>query len=172
MAEALPYENRAVSDLEGGVRLLHSNEQDPFRALQFLIPSRLEGKWGAVDWKAGGLADARHIGLHLSILILDLLVFPGGPSLTYALLFFPLTPCLYPIMVAPLPGYLLPPLGLSPVVPRKGPLVAEPETGSGAGPETIPITLSGGKVLGLPLLAALFPYFPPGPTLLVIEITP
>ena len=50
-----------MSDLEGGVRLPHSNEQDPFRALRFLIPSRLEGKWGAVDWKAGGLADARHI---------------------------------------------------------------------------------------------------------------
>ena len=70
-------------------------------------------------------------------------------------------------MVAPLPGYLLPPLGLSPVVPRKGPLVAEPETGSGAGPETIPITLSGDKVLSPPLLAAPFPFFPPGPTLLV-----
>ena len=52
--------NRAVSNLVGGVRLPHSNEQDPFRALRFLIPSRLEGMWGAVDWKAGGLADARH----------------------------------------------------------------------------------------------------------------
>ena len=30
-------------------------------------------------------------------------------------------------MVAPLPGCLLPPLGLFPVVPRKGPLVAEPD---------------------------------------------
>ena len=53
-------ENRAVSDLEGGVRLPHSSEQDLFRALWFLIPSRLEGKWGAVDWKAGGLANAQH----------------------------------------------------------------------------------------------------------------
>ena len=61
MAEALPRENRAVSDLEGGVRLPHSDEQDPFRALRFLIPSRLEGMWGVVDGKAGGLADARHI---------------------------------------------------------------------------------------------------------------
>ena len=61
MAEALPHENRDVSDLEGSVQLLHSDEQDPFRALRFLIPSRLEGKWGAVDWKAGSLADARHI---------------------------------------------------------------------------------------------------------------
>ena len=75
-------------------------------------------------------------------------------------------------MVAPLPGCLLPPLGSFPVVPRKGPLAAGPGTGSGAGPETIPITLQGGKVLGLSLLAAPFPYFPPGPTLLVIEITP
>ena len=91
------------------------------------------------------------------------------PYLT--LLFFPPTLCLYLIMVAPLPGCLLPPLGLSPVVPRKGPPVAKPETGSGAGPETIPITLPGGKVLGLPLLAALFPYFPPEPTLLATGIT-
>ena len=113
-----------------------------------------------------------YIGLHLSILILDLLVFLWDPSLTYTFLFFPLTPCLYPIMVAPLPGYLLPSLGLLPVVPRKGPLVAEPETGSGAGPETIPITLPGGKVSGLPLLAAPFPCFPPGPTLLVTRIIP
>ena len=58
LAEALPRENRAVSNLEGGVRLPHSNEQDPFRALRFLIPSRLEGMWGVVDGKAGGLADA------------------------------------------------------------------------------------------------------------------
>ena len=50
-----------MSDLEGGVQLPHSGERDPFRALRFLIPSRLEGKWGTVDWKAGGLADARHI---------------------------------------------------------------------------------------------------------------
>ena len=50
-----------MSDLEGGVRLPHFNEQDPFRALQFLIPSRLEGMWGVVDGKAGSLADARHI---------------------------------------------------------------------------------------------------------------
>ena len=49
LAEALPHENRAVSDLEGGVRLPHSDEQDLFRALQFLIPSRLEGMWGIVD---------------------------------------------------------------------------------------------------------------------------
>ena len=58
LTEALPCENRAVSDLEGGVRLPHSDEQDPFRTLQFLIPSRLEGIWGIVDEKAGGLADA------------------------------------------------------------------------------------------------------------------
>ena len=75
-------------------------------------------------------------------------------------------------MVAPLPEYLLPPLGLSPVVPREGPPVAKPETGSGADPETLLITLSGGKVLGPPPLAVLFPYFPPGPILLVITITP
>ena len=61
--------------------------------------------------------------------------------------------------------------GLVPSGPRKGPLAAEPGTGSGAGPETIPITLPEGNVLGLPLLAIPFPYFPPGPTLLVIEIT-
>ena len=113
-----------------------------------------------------------YIGLHLSILILGPLVFLWDPSLTCTLLFFPLAPFLYLIMVAPLPGCLLPPLGLFPVVPRKGPLVAEPETGSGAGPETILITLPGGKVSGLPLLAAPFPYFPPGPTLLVTRITP
>ena len=35
-----------------------SNEQDPFRALQFLILSRLEGIRGTVDEKAGSLADA------------------------------------------------------------------------------------------------------------------
>ena len=51
-------QKRAVSDLEGSVRLPHSNKQDPFRALQFLIPSRLEGMWGTVDGKAGSLADA------------------------------------------------------------------------------------------------------------------
>ena len=61
LAEALPHENRAVSDLESSVRLPHSDEQDPFRALWFLIPSRLEEIWGAVDEKAGGLADAQHI---------------------------------------------------------------------------------------------------------------
>ena len=61
MAEALPRDNGAVSDLEGGVRLLHSDKRDPFRALRSLIPSRLEGMWGIVDGKAGGLADARHI---------------------------------------------------------------------------------------------------------------
>ena len=113
-----------------------------------------------------------YIGLHLFTLILDLLVFLWDPFLTYTLLFSPLTPCLYPIMVAPLPEYLLPPLGLSPVVPREGPPVAEPETGSGADPETLLITLSGGKVLGPPPLAALFPYFPPGPILLVTTIAP
>ena len=73
-------------------------------------------------------------------------------------------------MVAPLPEYPLPPLGLSPVVPREGPPVAKPETGSGAVPETLPITLPGGKVSGLPLLAAPFPCFPPGPTLPVTGI--
>ena len=61
MADALLHENRAVFNLEGGVRLPHSDEQDPFRALWFLVPSRLEGMWGVVDRKAGGLADARHI---------------------------------------------------------------------------------------------------------------
>ena len=30
MAEALPHENGAVSDLEGGVRLLHSDGRNPF----------------------------------------------------------------------------------------------------------------------------------------------
>ena len=75
-------------------------------------------------------------------------------------------------MAAPLPGSLLPPLDLPPVVPRKGPLAAGPGTGSGAGLETIPITPPGGNVPGLSLLVAAFPYFPPGPTLLVIEITP
>ena len=50
-----------VFDLEGSVRLPHSDERDPFRALQLLVPSRLEGRWGVVDRKAGGLADARHI---------------------------------------------------------------------------------------------------------------
>ena len=48
-------------DLEGSVRLPHSDEQDPFRALWFLVPSRLEGMWGIVDGKADGLADARHL---------------------------------------------------------------------------------------------------------------
>ena len=84
----------------------------------------------------------------------------------------PPTPCLYLIMAAPLPRSLLPPLGLPPVVPRKGPLAARPGTGSGAGPETIPITPPGGNVPGLPLLVAPFPYFLPGPIPLVIEITP
>ena len=60
LAEALPRKNGAVSNLEGSVQLPHSDEWDPFWAFQFLIPSRLEGKLGAVDWKAGGLADARH----------------------------------------------------------------------------------------------------------------
>ena len=58
MAEALPCDNRAEFNLEGGVQLPHSDERDPFRALRFLIPSRLEGMWGVVDGKAGGLADA------------------------------------------------------------------------------------------------------------------
>ena len=62
--------------------------------------------------------------------------------------------------------------GPDPVVPRKGPPAAGPGTGSGAGPETVPITLPGGNVPGLPLLAAPFPYFLPGPIPLVIEITP
>ena len=58
-------------------------------------------------------------------------------------------------MVAPLPGCLLPPLGLSPVVPRKGPLAARPGTGSGVGPETIPITLPGGTFgSSFPLLSS------------------
>ena len=30
------------------------------RALRLHIPSRLEGKWGVVDRKAGSLADAQH----------------------------------------------------------------------------------------------------------------
>ena len=34
------------------------SERYPFRALQLLVPSRLEGMWGVVDRKAGGLADA------------------------------------------------------------------------------------------------------------------
>ena len=62
MAKALLHENRAVFDLEGGVRLPHSDEQDPFRALRFLVPTRLEGMGDVVDGKAGGLADARHMG--------------------------------------------------------------------------------------------------------------
>ena len=37
------------------------SERYPFRALRLLIPSRLEGMWGIVDRKAGGLADAQHI---------------------------------------------------------------------------------------------------------------
>ena len=36
------------------------SEQYPFGALQLHIPSRLEGTWGVVGKKAGGLADARH----------------------------------------------------------------------------------------------------------------
>ena len=62
--------------------------------------------------------------------------------------------------------------GPAPVVPREGPPVAEPETGSGAVPETLPITLPGDKVSGLSLLAAPFPCFPPGPTLPVTGIIP
>ena len=62
--------------------------------------------------------------------------------------------------------------GLSPVVPRKGPLAAGPGTGSGAGLETIPTTPPGGNVPGLPLLATPFLYFLPGPIPLVIKITP
>ena len=100
------------------------------------------------------------------------LAFPWGPSLTYTPLFFPPTPCLHLIMAAPLPGSLLPPLGRPPVVPRKGPLEAGPGIGSGAGPEAIPITPPGSNVPDVPPLAAPFPYFPPGPTPLVIEIIP
>ena len=37
------------------------SERYPFRALRLLVPSRLEGMWGIVDRKAGGLADAQHI---------------------------------------------------------------------------------------------------------------
>ena len=33
----------------------------PVRAFRFLIPSKLEAKWGVVDQEAGSLADARHI---------------------------------------------------------------------------------------------------------------
>ena len=62
--------------------------------------------------------------------------------------------------------------GPTPCGPREGPPVAEPETGSGAVPETLPITLPGGKVSGLSLLAAPFPCFPPGPTLPVTGIIP
>ena len=109
---------------------------------------------------------------YLSILLPGPLAFLWGPSLTYILLFFPPIPYLYLIMAAPLPGSLLPPLGLPPVVPRKGPPAAGPGTGSGAGPETVPITLPGGNVPGLPLLATPFLYFLPGPIPLVIEITP
>ena len=100
------------------------------------------------------------------------LAFLWGPSLTYILLFFPPTPYLYLIMAAPPPGSLLPPLSLPPVVPRKGAPAAGPETAPGTCLETIPITLPGGNVPGLPLLATPFPYFLPGPIPLVIEITP
>ena len=107
------------------------------------------------------------------------LAFPWDPSLTYTPQSFPPTPCPCLIMAVPLPGSLLPPLGLSSVVPGKGPLGAGPGIGSGAGPEIIPITPPEGNVPDLPLLAApcpvillLFPYFPPGPTPLVIEIIP
>ena len=113
-----------------------------------------------------------YIDLYPFTLLPGLLAFLWGASLTYTLLFFPPTPYLYLIMAALLPGCLLLPLGLPTVVPKEGPLAAEPGTGSGAGLETIPITPPGGKVPGLPLLAAPFPYFPPGPTLLVIEVTP
>ena len=108
----------------------------------------------------------------IPILLPGPLAFPWGPSLTYTLLFFPPAPCLYLIMAAPLPGSLLPPLGLPPVVPREGPLASGPGIGSEAVLETIPITPPGGNVPGLPLLEAPFPYFPPGPTHLVTEITP
>ena len=43
------------------ITALRLHERYPFRALRFLVPSRLEGKWGVVDGKAGGLADAQHI---------------------------------------------------------------------------------------------------------------
>ena len=36
--------NWAVSDFEGGVRLMSSDGQDRFKPFRFLIPSRLEGK--------------------------------------------------------------------------------------------------------------------------------
>ena len=113
-----------------------------------------------------------YIGLYLSILLPDPPAFLWGPSLTYTLLFFPPTPCLYLTMAAPLPGSLLPPLGLFPVVPRKGPLAVRPGTGLEVGLESILITLPEGNFPGPPLLATPFPYFLPGPTLLVIEITP
>ena len=113
------------------------------------------------------------------MLLPGLLAFPWGPFLTYTPQFFPPTPCPCPIMVALLPGSLLPSLGLSPVVPRKGPLEAGPGIGSGADPETIPITPPGDNVPNMPFLVApypvipfFFPYFPPGPTPLVIKIIP
>ena len=40
------------------ITALQLHERYPFRALRFLVPSRLEGMWGIVDGKAGGLADA------------------------------------------------------------------------------------------------------------------
>ena len=43
------------------ITTLQLHERYPFRALRLLVPSRLEGMWGIVDRKAGGLADARHI---------------------------------------------------------------------------------------------------------------
>ena len=40
------------------------SERYPFGALGLHVPSRLEGMRGIVNKKAGGLADAQHIGLH------------------------------------------------------------------------------------------------------------
>ena len=57
-----PYvPNWALSDFAGGVQLSSSDGWGCFEPIRFLAPSILEGKWGAVDWEAGGLADARHI---------------------------------------------------------------------------------------------------------------
>ena len=46
------FENRTPMDET------HSSLLDSIQAFQFLIPSKLEGKWGVVDQEAGGLADA------------------------------------------------------------------------------------------------------------------
>ena len=108
--------------------------------------------------------------LHLYMLLLGLLTFPWGLFPICMPQFFPLTPFLYHILAVPPPGSLLPPMGLSLVVPRKGSPEVGPGTGSGAGPKTIP---------DLPPLVApcsvilfFFPYFPPGPTPPAIGIIP